>query len=32
MLSIRKIGVIGYLVAALMGMWLLVAIIKKGRL
>jgi O-antigen/teichoic acid export membrane protein len=26
------IGIIGYLVAAVMGIWLLVAIIKKGRL
>jgi ubiquinone biosynthesis protein len=30
--GISLIGIIGYLVAAVMGMWLLVAIIKKGRL
>ncbi len=30
--GISLIGIIGYLVAAIMGMWLLVAIIKKGRL
>ncbi|MGD8723722.1 MAG: AarF/UbiB family protein [Desulfobacterales bacterium] len=30
--GISLIGIIGYLVAAVMGIWLLVAIIKKGRL
>ncbi len=30
--GISLIGIIGYLVAAVMGVWLLVAIIKKGRL
>lgn len=30
--GISMIGIIGYLVAAVMGIWLLVAIIKKGRL
>ena len=30
--GISLIGIIGYLVAAVMGFWLLVAIIKKGRL
>jgi ubiquinone biosynthesis protein len=30
--GISLIGIIGYLVAAIMGIWLLVAIIKKGRL
>jgi len=30
--GISFIGIIGYLVAAVMGIWLLVAIIKKGRL
>jgi ubiquinone biosynthesis protein len=30
--GISLIGIIGYVVAAVMGMWLLVAIIKKGRL
>ena len=30
--GISLIGIIGYLVAAIMGMWLLVAIIRKGRL
>jgi ubiquinone biosynthesis protein len=30
--GISLIGIIGYLVAAIMGFWLLVAIIKKGRL
>jgi ubiquinone biosynthesis protein len=30
--GISLIGIIGYLVAAVMGLWLLVAIIKKGRL
>jgi ubiquinone biosynthesis protein len=30
--GISLIGIIGYLVAAVMGMWLLVAIIRKGRL
>ena len=30
--GISLIGIIGYLVAAIMGLWLLVAIIKKGRL
>ena len=29
---ISLIGIIGYLVAAVMGVWLLVAIIRKGRL
>ncbi len=30
--GISLVGIIGYLVAAVMGIWLLVAIIKKGRL
>ena len=30
--GISLIGIIGYLVAAIMGIWLLLAIIKKGRL
>jgi ubiquinone biosynthesis protein len=30
--GISLIGILGYLVAAIMGIWLLVAIIKKGRL
>jgi ubiquinone biosynthesis protein len=30
--GISLIGIIGYLVAAVMGIWLLVAILKKGRL
>ena len=30
--GISLIGIIGYLVAAIMGIWLLVAIIRKGRL
>ena len=30
--GISLIGIIGYLVAAIMGLWLLLAIIKKGRL
>jgi ubiquinone biosynthesis protein len=30
--GISFIGIIGYLVAAVMGVWLLVAILKKGRL
>ncbi|MGD1972165.1 MAG: AarF/UbiB family protein [Desulfobacterales bacterium] len=30
--GISLIGIIGYLVAAIMGLWLLVAIIRKGRL
>jgi ubiquinone biosynthesis protein len=30
--GISLIGIIGYLVAAVMGIWLLLAIIKKGRL
>jgi ubiquinone biosynthesis protein len=30
--GISLIGIIGYVVAAVMGMWLLVAIIKRGRL
>ena len=30
--GISLIGIIGYLVAAIMGIWLLVAIIKRGRL
>ncbi|MGD8991775.1 MAG: AarF/UbiB family protein [Desulfobacterales bacterium] len=30
--GISLIGIIGYLVAAIMGVWLLVAIIRKGRL
>jgi ubiquinone biosynthesis protein len=30
--GISLIGIIGYLVAAVMGIWLLVAILRKGRL
>jgi ubiquinone biosynthesis protein len=30
--GISLIGIIGYLVAAIMGIWLLVAILRKGRL
>jgi ubiquinone biosynthesis protein len=30
--GISLIGIIGYVVAAVMGIWLLVAILRKGRL
>ena len=30
--GISLIGIIGFLAAAIMGIWLLVAIVKKGRL
>jgi ubiquinone biosynthesis protein len=32
MYGISLIGIIGFLAAALMGIWLLVAILRKGRL